>query len=113
MAHSVKHPTLDFSSDHDLSLWNKVLCSAEPAWETLSPLSASLSLFLSQNNKLRKRYDSGAKFQCQKNFVSFPSCVVFDKLTSFYLSFFICEMVKVFIHNVIGILTFLEHPDRQ
>ena len=54
MAQSVKHPTLDFSSGHDLAVGefepHSGLCddSAEPAWDYLSlPLPHSYAL--SQN----------------------------------------------------------------
>ena len=61
MAQSVKHPTLDFSSGHDLTVmrlspaFGPVL-RVEPAWDSLSPslstclllvLMSALSLFLS------------------------------------------------------------------
>ena len=59
MAQSVKHPTLDFGSGHDLTVGKTEHCvwfctdSVEPAWVSLSlslPLSLiMLSLALSQN----------------------------------------------------------------
>ena len=63
---SVKHPTLDFSSGHDLTVREFKPCirlyagGMEPAWDSLSPsiclspahsLSLSLSLSLSHKNK--------------------------------------------------------------
>ena len=66
MPQSIKHPTLDFGSGHDLKVLEMEplvrLCSdfAEPAWDSLSPsVSApppqvcvvSLSLSLSLSNK--------------------------------------------------------------
>ena len=66
MAQSVKHPTLDFHSGHDLSVHEfqplDRFCadSAQPAWDSLSPflsappvLVCSLPLSL-KTNKLKK-----------------------------------------------------------
>ena len=43
MTQSVNHPTLDFSSGHDLT------AHAEPAWDSVSP---SLSVLLMHNHNL-------------------------------------------------------------
>ena len=59
MARSVKHPTLDFCSCHDLTVHGIEPCvrfcadSVEPAWDSLSPYTSSplsLSLSLSKIN---------------------------------------------------------------
>ena len=53
MAQSVKHPSLDFSSGHDLMVHEFDPCirlcadSMDLAWDSLSPLSAPSSLSLS------------------------------------------------------------------
>ena len=63
VAQSVKRPTLDFGSGHDLTVREKEphvgLCAdgVEPAWDSLSlPLSLPLpcSYLLSQNKKINK-----------------------------------------------------------
>ena len=61
VAQSVKHPTLDFYSGHDLTVCGVkpsiTLCvdSMEPAWDSLPlSLSAPLLLSLSQNKKVKK-----------------------------------------------------------
>ena len=61
MAQSVKHPTLDFGSGHDLAVCgfgpHVGLCTgnAEPAWDFLSPsLSLLLPCFLSFSLKVKK-----------------------------------------------------------
>ena len=64
MAQSVKHPTLDFSSSHDLLVCEIKpyvgLCanSVESAWDSLS-LSPSLSLKI--NKHLKKREGESGK----------------------------------------------------
>ena len=56
MAQSVKRPTLDFGSGHDLEVCEVESCvglhadSGQPAWESLSP-SLSFSLPLPPQNK--------------------------------------------------------------
>ena len=58
VAQSVKHPTLDFGSDHDLMVHgiepHMGLCadSMEPAWDSLSP---SLSTLPSINKHFLRR----------------------------------------------------------
>ena len=60
VAQSVKHPTLDFSSDHDLMVREIKPCirlhadTAKPAWDSLSLPFLCLSLSLSLKiNKLK------------------------------------------------------------
>ena len=57
VAQSVKRPTLDFGSGHDLAVHEFEplrTVSAEPAWDSLSSLRLSLSLKI---NKLKKKKD--------------------------------------------------------
>ena len=60
MAQSVKHPTLGFSSGHDLTVGEFEPCiglradNAEPAWDSLSPSLSSPAPHLLKINKLKK-----------------------------------------------------------
>ena len=55
MAQSVKRQTLDFGSGHDLTVREFEPCmglcadSVEPAWDSLSPFSLSLSLKINKS----------------------------------------------------------------
>ena len=64
MAQSVKHPTLDFSSGHDLLLVLALCQSVESAWNSLFlplPWSHTHCLSLSQNKHfLKKEVRGGA-----------------------------------------------------
>ena len=52
VAQSVKYPTLDFGSGHDLTVHETEPCirlctdSAEPAWDSLSPFLSALLLLM-------------------------------------------------------------------
>ena len=77
MAQSVKHPTLDFGSGHDLMVLEFKPCiglcadSTEAAWDSVSlslsapsPLALSLSLSLSNKNKQQKKQGHCPKRTC-------------------------------------------------
>ena len=60
MSHWVGHPTLDFGSGHDFTVCETEprvgLCtdSVEPAWDSLSPLSAPTPLVRLHSLKINK-----------------------------------------------------------
>ena len=60
VAQSGKCPTLDFGSGHDLMVCGIVSCvglcndSTEPAWDSLSPLSAPPPAFVLSLSKINK-----------------------------------------------------------